>query len=102
MKYADVYVVKNEGEGQYASTSKEAAEEYADEKRYNARQAVLDDWGNDDPSEKDIYEADFQAGFDGGIYEVEKVNIMNKKEDDVVEFSDGSEIEVSEILEKLD
>lgn len=92
----------NEGEVVYASEDKEFAKAYADNQGYNARKKVLDEWGNDDPTEKDIAEADFQAGFDGDYYEVEKVDISNLTEDDMVEISDGSEINVSDILQKLE
>jgi|GEM_PF-5345584 len=101
MKYNILYVVMNEGEVEYASMDKEMAEAYADDRMYKARERVLDEWGNDDPTEKDIAEADFQAGFDGDYYEVVKVDISNLTEDDMIELPDGSEIEVSEILEKL-
>lgn len=101
MEYGIVYVVMNEGEVVYASTSKEFADGYADNQGYNARQEVLDKWGNDDPTEEDIAEADFQAGFDGDYYEVVKVNISSKTEDDIIELPDGREIEVADILEKL-
>lgn len=101
MKYDILYVVMSEGEVEYASTDKETAEAYAYDQMYNARERVLDEWGNDDPTEKDIAEADFQAGFDGDYYEVVKVDISNRTEDDMIELPDGSEIEVSEILEKL-
>lgn len=102
MKYNNVYVVMREGDVVYASTDKEMAEAYADSQMCNAREAVLKEWGNDDPTEKDIAEADFQAGFDGDYYEVIKVDISNKTEDDTLELPDGSEIEVSDILEELE
>ena len=101
MKYNTVYIVINEGEVEYASEDKEEAEAYADTKGYEARERVLNEWGNDDPSEKDIADADLQAGIDGDFYEVEKVNISGKSEDDTIELSDGTEIDVSDILEKL-
>ena len=101
MKYGIVYVVMNEGEVEYASTNKEYAEAFADNKGYDAAQEVLEEWDNDDPTDEDIAEAGFQAGFDGDYYEVVKVNIANKTEDDMVELPDGTEIEVVEILEKL-
>ena len=53
MKYSRVYVVMNEGEVVYASTNNETAIEYADSRMYEAREEVLESWGNDDPSEKD-------------------------------------------------
>lgn len=102
MEYDIVYVVMREGEVEYASTDEESAKAYADNQMYNAREEILDEWENDDPTEKDIAEADFQAGFDGDYYEVKKVDISNLMEDDMVEFSDGDEVEVSDILEKLE
>lgn len=101
MKYDIVYVVMCEGEVKYASTYEESANEYADNQSYDARQEVLDEWGNDDPTEKDIAEADFQAGFNGDYYEVVKVDISNK-EDDMIELPDGNEVEVSDILRKIE
>ncbi len=101
MKYDNVYVVMREGDVVYASTDEEMAEAYADDQMYNAREAVLDEWGNDDPTEEDIAEADFQAGLDGDYYEVIKVDISNKTEDDTLELSNGDEVDVSDILEKL-
>ncbi len=101
MKYDIVYVVICEGEVEYASTDEETAEDYADEQMYIAREEVLDEWDNDDPTEKDIAEADFQAGFDGDYHEVVKVDISNRTENDMVELPNGNEVEVSDILEKL-
>lgn len=101
MKYNNVYVVMREGDVVYASTDKEMAEAYADSQMYNAREAVLDEWGNDDPTEEDIAEADFQAGFDGDYYEVIEVDISNKTEDDALELPNGDEVDVSDIFEKL-
>lgn len=101
MKYDIVYIVIREGEVEFASIDEELAKGYADNQGFNARQEVLDEWGNDDPSEEDIAEADFQAGFNGDYYEVVKVDISNKTEDDMVELPNGDEVEVFDILEKL-
>lgn len=103
MKYNKVYIVVNEGIGivEYASTEREKAHEYAEEQFYKARQVVLDAWENDDPTDENIVEADFQAGLDGACYQVVKVNLEGKTEDDVIELSDGIELEVSDILENL-
>ena len=101
MKKDIVYVVMNDAEVKYASINKEYAKEFAHDQSYNARQEILEEWGIDNPTYKDIAEADFQAGFDGYYYEVVKVNISNKTEGDIVELPDGTEIYVSEILEKL-
>lgn len=96
-----VYVVLREGEVVFASEDREDAEGYAESKGFEARAEVLDEWGIDDPSEKDVFEADWQAGFDGDCYEVEAVNLSNLTEDDKVMVSDGTEIDVSDILTLL-
>lgn len=101
MKFSIVYIVMNEGEVVYASENKELAEAYAFNKGCKARERVLDDWENDDPSDEDIWEAGFQAGYDGDYYEVERVDISNLADDGTVEILDGTEIDVSDILEKL-
>ena len=101
MKYEIVYVVMCEGEVEYASIDKENAKEYADNQSYNVRERVFDEWDNDDPSEEDIAEANFEAGFNGDYYEVVKVDISNRKEEDMVELPNGDEVEVSDILVKL-
>ena len=46
-------------------------------------------------------EAAFQAGFDGCIYEVFKIDLSKFSEDDTITLDDGTEIDVSEIIEKL-
>ena len=101
MKYNIVYVVMCEGEVEFASTDEENAKTFADNQMYNAREEVLDEWGNDDPTENDIFEADYQAGFNGDYYEVIKIDISNRTVDDTLELPDGNEVEVSDILEKL-
>ncbi len=102
MKYDVVYIVIREGEVEFASVDEESTEGYAYNQGFNARQEVLDEWDNDDPSEEDIAEADFQAGFNGDYYEVVEVDISNKTEDDTIELSNGDEIEVFDILKKLE
>lgn len=102
MRYGVVYIVIREGEVVYASTDFESAEAYADTQGYAARERVLEEWGNDDPSEKDLREAEWQAGFDGDYFEVESIDISNLTPDDVITLQDGSTIDVSDILSKLD
>lgn len=101
MKYEIVYIVIREGEIEFASVDEELAEGYADNQGFIARQEVLEEWGNDDPSEEDIAEADFQAGFNGDYYEVVEVDISNKTENDTIELPNGDKIEVFYILKKL-
>lgn len=101
MKFSIVYLVLCEGDVVYASTDEEIARAYADNPMYHARKLVLAEWGNDDPTEKDIAEADFQAGYDGDNCEVIEVDISNKTKDDTLELPNGDEVDVSDIFEKL-
>lgn len=101
MEYDIVYIVMCEGEVVYASVDRESAEGYAYDQTCKAIQEVLDEWGNDDPTEDDIDDAELQSGQDGVCYESHEIDLSSKTEDDIIELPDGSEIEVFEILEKL-
>ena len=90
-----------EGNVEYVSIDEETACAYADSQMQSAKEEVLREWDNDDLSEKDGVEAGFQAGFDGGYYEVEKIDISNLSEEDTVKLADGTNYEVSEIIKKL-
>ena len=100
MKYSIVYAVMCDGEVAYASTNREDAREYVEDKGYKARKEILERNDVDDPEVGDIAYADFIAGYEE-YYEIEIIDITNKAEDDIIELSDGGEIEVSEILDKL-
>lgn len=101
MQVSKIYAVLNEDEVVFASEDRNEAEAFAEDKRYEARKRVLNDWDNDDPDVRDLDEADLQAGADGDIYEVIKVDLSKKTEDNMVELDNGVEIEVEEILEML-
>lgn len=101
MKFSKVYVVTKIDEIVFASEDIDEARGFAESKHYEARKNVLNDWGNDDPDERDLADAEWQAGADGEFYEVAEVDLSNKSEDDKVELDNGEEIEVAEILEKL-
>lgn len=101
---AYVYYVVNEGEVKFASYDKDEANNFADKNNDEDTNEVLENWGygdEDDISEKRMAEAAFQAGFDGGIYEVFKIDLSKFSEDDTITLDDGTEIDVSEIIEKL-
>lgn len=97
-----VYIVMDSDEIVFASKDEEVAEAYAENENANAQQRVLNDWDNDDPSDEDLSEAMFQVGYDGDYYKVERVNISNLIDDDTVLLSDGTEINVSDILDILE
>lgn len=95
-----LYLAMRDGECEYASASKMEAENFVEQQYEQATNEVLNEWGIDDPSVEDIDEAAFQAGYDEN-YEVVKVDMSKKTEDDTIELPDGNEVEVSDILEKL-
>ena len=98
----EVYIVVNEGEVVFVSFEKEEADNYAYNKGLEARDEVLEEMGCDeDLDEKDLFEAEFQAGYDGGVFEVHYVDMSQHKEDDVI-FVGGDEIEYNDIVMLLE
>jgi hypothetical protein len=97
-----LYIVINQGEVVFVSKDENEAHNYADEHNFNAQENVLGEWGNDDPTDEDIAQAAFQAGFDGEIYFVEEINSSDLEPDGSIECSDGSEIDVTDILDLLE
>ena len=102
MKYGIVYIVVSEdGEIAYASTDRDEAKGYEDEKNFEGRGRAFDKLGIDeDACEKDIIEADIQASIDGDYYDVVEVDISNKTGDDIIE-TDIGDFDVYDILEEL-
>jgi hypothetical protein len=96
-----VYVVINEGEPVYASKGKSEADAYAFEKNRDANNRALGELGVDDPDIDDCAMAGYKAGYDGEYYEVKRVNLQGKCEDDSVELDDGTEVDVYDINELL-
>ena len=95
------YVVVSEGEVKGAFETKSEAYDFENDQNLKARERVLQDWGMDDPEEKDLDEASFQAGQDGDYYETVRVDLTGKDEDDMVVLPDGTEIDVSKILDNV-
>ena len=95
------YVVMSEGDVKGAFETKSEAYAFENDQNLKARERVLQDWGMDDPEEKDLCEASFQAGRDGDYYETVRVDLTGKDEDDMVVLPDGTEIDVSKILDNL-
>ena len=100
-EYDVVYVVTNEYEFADVFETMEEAEWYKQSKGTEAIQRVLDEWGIDDPTEEDIDNANIQAGIDGVCYEIEPVDISGMKEDDVIQLTNGAEVDMEEILKTL-
>ena len=102
MENEHLYIVINQGEVVFVSKDENEAHNYADEHNFNAQENVLGEWGNDDPTDEDIAQAAFQAGSDGEIYFVEEINSSDLEPDGSIECSDGSEIDVTDILDLLE
>lgn len=64
-------------------------------------QEVLRTGGNDDPSEKDIVEAAFQNGYDGGHHYVVEADLDEVDDCRMITLPDGTEVEVADVLDVL-
>lgn len=102
MKYKILYAVINEGDVVYASENEESAKAQVDNQYIKARENILNEWGNDDPTCEDIEEADFQADYNGEHYSVEMFDVSNLTEDDTVVGNKGTEIDVLDLLRKVE
>lgn len=96
----EVYLVLHDGEAIGAYEDADVAESIVDSKNTSDMDGVLNNWGNNDPTYKDVAEASFQSGFDGD-YSVESVD-LDEAEYGTVYLADGSEIDVEEVEELLE
>jgi hypothetical protein len=89
-----IYVVLNEGEIVFASEDEELANGYADKSWQKDIQDTANEYGFDLNNPKQLDAAQYQAGFDGGVYDVVKVD-TNKFDDNdemTVQLSVGEEV----------
>ena len=94
-----VYVVLNEGEIVFASKDEELANSYADKSWHEDIQETADEYNFDLDNPKQLDAAQYQAGFDDGVYDVVKV--------DTDKFDDNDEMTVQlsvgeEVIERYD
>ena len=94
-----VYAVLNEGENEFASEDEELANSYADKSWQEDIQETADEYDFDLDNPKQLDAAQYQAGFDGGVYDVVKV--------DTDKFDDNDEMTVQlsvgeEVIERYD
>lgn len=101
-KYSkEVYIVVNEGEVVYVSLDQEDAEGYAYNRTMRDRDSALKEMGRgDDPSETELAEAAFMAGYNGGIYEVHYIDLSSYNEDDDICVG-SDEISYNDIISLL-
>lgn len=97
-----IYVAISEDEPVFASESFEEVDYYAEERNSQEIDAILKEWGIEDPEEKDIEEATIQAGFDGKIFDVVSVDLLSYSEEDEIELSNGIVIDYNDIIELLE
>lgn len=100
-KTGSIFFIYNHKEVVFSSERQEEAEEVLLNMCSKGTDKVLAGWGIDDPSEKDMAEAGFQAGYDA-CYELGKVNISSLDEEGQIKLPDGFECEVGDVLEKLE
>ena len=97
-----IYIVLNEGELVYASYDEDEANGYAYSHTQEGVNATLEEWGNDDHTDKDLEEAAFHNGFDGGFYSVIEVDVDDADEYGNITLDDGTEVCVEDILDIIE
>ena len=91
-----IYLAINGDEVKFASYEKSDVDEYIDVMNYRAIQEASDEYGYDLESENGYEDAQYQAGYDGGLYEDAVVNSDALDEDDEITVNyDSGEIEIS-------
>jgi hypothetical protein len=88
------YVVVNQGEIVYACDDEEEAEAVANEKFNEAIDEAADEMGIDKDDDSQAWRAQYQAGYDGGTYDVAEVETDDFNDDGEldVELSSGEEV----------
>ena len=97
-KYNHVYLVMEEDELLFASVDEESAEAYVEDIAYKQRQAILDEWGIDDPSVKDLVEAESQLE----LPTIVGADISGLSDDDEITVGDEVTVCVSDIIALLE
>ena len=96
--YKIVFIVLDEDEPVFASPYRAAAQAFIDNQMLKSRNAYLEEWGNDDPSEKDLMEANGQAD----TFEMRRCNLSGVDYDDTIELDNGMKIDASDIFDLLE
>lgn len=97
-----VFVVFSPDRLLYATLESGFAYGYVDSLTQSDIEDVLAEWGNDDPTDDDIAEAAFQAGFDCGCYKVASVLLDGHKRYDDIELDADFSVAAYEITDLLD
>ena len=80
-----VYTVINEGEVVYASESSEEAESYAETETDKMITRAAEEMGIDMDDVDQVWKAQYQAGYDGGVYDVVEIDTDDFDENDEME-----------------
>ena len=95
-----IYMVTNEGELKAVFLEKEEADEYVESQFDKAIEDAAKEYGYDLDSEFGFNKASYQAGYDGGNWEVTHVRYNKIKEDGDIECEDCT-VPANEILDML-
>ena len=95
-----IYIVTNEGELKAVFLEKEEADEYAESQFDKAIEDTAKEYGYDLDSEFGFDKASYQAGYDGGTWEVTHIRYNKIKEDGAIECKDGT-VPAKEVLDML-
>jgi hypothetical protein len=89
------YVVVRGGEIVFASDSEEEAEEYANQKMDEAIDEAAEEMGIEADDVDQVWRAQYQAGYDGEVYETVEIDTDNFDEDGEMEVILPSDEEVT-------
>ena len=89
------YIVVRSGEIVFVSDNEEEAEEYANQKMDEAIDEAAEEMGIDADDIDQVWRAQYQAGYDGEIYETVEIDTDNFDEDGEMEIILPSEEEVT-------
>ena len=97
-----VYIVVIKGKVIYASLDEDESRNYADNQEIEARDNALQKMrADEDSSEKDIFEANWKAGYNGCVFQVYRVELFKYEEDDVI-YVDGHDIHYNTIVDLME
>lgn len=101
MKGTTIHLIMCDGDIVYATKDRSIAIDYVTKHNDIARQIRLKDLDKYDDRE-DEKDADIINAYESGYYKRTSVEIpTNAENEDIIELSNGEEISVSEIIEKL-
>ncbi len=100
--YGAIFVVINGEDVVFASEEYEKARTYAEKQNYAGRKRAMNELGLDeDASVDEVGLAEYQLGYDGDLFTVERCDLTGLTLDDEAELEDGSVLDVRDIVSAL-